>query len=185
VAGVPHRRSLTAKLFASIGVAGAAASCAGLVTFADPVSARGAVPIRSGRPRLDVLGRVLQPATTVAPGDRISRKLTLRAAGRDFRRLTLSVSAKGASLLTGAHGLRMTISRCPRQWRRGRSRYTCRGKARVILRSAPVLGRRRLKNASLKRDTKLFFLVRLTLPAAADNTFQNQTSTLVFKFTAS
>jgi hypothetical protein len=182
--GVSRRRSLTAKLFASIGVVGAAASCAGLATYADPVAARGAVVIRSSRPELVTLGRVLQPASTIAPGDRVSRTLTLTARGRGFRRLELNVSAKQASLLTRrAEGLRLTISRCTKRWRRARLGYACRGKARLIFKPVPVLGRRRLSRTSVKRGQKLFLLLTLALPAEAGNAVQNQTSTLVYRFT--
>ena len=185
MAEVAHRRSLTAKLFASIGVLGAAASCAGLSTFADPVAARATITIRSNHPRLIALGRVLQPARMMAPGDRVSRRLTLIARGRGFRRLRLSVTAREASLLTDrAQGLRLTISRCARQWHHERTGYSCRGRARAILKPIPVLGRRRLAGASIRRGRKLFLLLTLSLPAAADNTFQNQTSTLVYRFTA-
>ena len=182
----PHRRSLSAKLFASIGVVGAAASCAGLATYADPVPARGALAIRSSRPQLVAVGRVLKSATTIAPGDRVSRTLLLRARGRRVRRLTLTVRAKEASLLTNrARGLRLTISRCAKKWRRRGSGYTCRGKAQVILKPSPVLGSRKLPRSSIRRGKKLFLLLRLTLPANAGNTFQNQTSTLVYRFIAS
>ena len=182
---VPHRRSLTAKLFATIGVLGAAASCAGLSTFADPVAARATITIRSSRPQLVALGHVLDPARTIAPGDRISRTLILTARGRSFRRLALSVKAKETSLLTDrAEGLRLTIRRCAKRWDRRKSGYTCRGKARVILKPAPVLGRRVLSGVSIKRGRKLFLLLTVTLPAAADNTFQHQTSTLVYRFIA-
>jgi hypothetical protein len=178
-------RSLTAKLFASIGVVGAAASCAGLATYADPLAARGAIAIRSSRPALVAMGRVLQPARAIAPGDRVSRTLVLAARGRRVRQLTLAVTTKRASLLTDrAEGLRLTISRCARRWHRGRSGYACRGRARVILKPVPVLGRRKLPHASIRRGKKLFLLLTLTLAAGADNTFEHQKSTLVYRFLA-
>jgi hypothetical protein len=178
-----HRRSLTAKLFASIGVVGAAASCAGLATYADPVSVRGATAIHSSRPHLVAMTRVLQPISTIAPGDRVSRTLTLHARGRGFRRLRLTVKSKGVSMLTDrAQGLRLTISRCAKRWRTRRSGYTCRGKAKLVLKPGPVLGRRKLSRASIKRGKKLFLLLTLVLPADAGNTFQHQRSTLVYRF---
>ena len=186
MASAPQRRSLAAKLFASIGVLGAAASCAGLGTFADPASARGTLSIEGGaRPHLIALARVLQPATTVAPGDRVSRTLTLTARGRSFRRLDLKITAKGAPLLMNrATGLRVSISRCARQWRRAGGRYLCRGKAKIVLKPVPVLGHRKLPAASIKRGKKLFLLVTLTLPAGAGNELQHQQSRLVYRFTA-
>jgi hypothetical protein len=173
-----------AKLLASVGAVGAASSCAGFATFADPVAARGTIAIRPDRPRLVAVARVLQQATAIAPGDGVSRTLVLTARGRGFRRLTLSVTTKRASLLAGrAQGLRLTISRCAKQWRRGRSGYRCRGRARVIVKPVPVLGRRTLAGASVRRDKKLFLLLTLTLPKSAGNAFQKQTSTLVYRFT--
>jgi hypothetical protein len=186
VAAAPHRRSLTAKLFASIGVVGAAASCAGLATYADPEAAQGAVAIRQGRPRLVAVARVLAPAKAVAPGDRVSRTLTLTARGHGFRRLALAVTTKKASLLTGRQaGLRLSITRCTKPWVRGRSGYACRGRASVVLKPAPVAGRRRLVHASVARGKKLFLLLTLALPSSAGNDFQNQTSTLAYRFTGS
>jgi hypothetical protein len=184
VAPAPHRRSLAAKLFASIGVLGAAASCAGLGTFADPASARGTLSIGAGtRPHLIALARVLQPAT-VAPGDKVSRTLVLTARGRGFRRLSLTVTARGASLLTNrATGLRLSITRCAEKWRRGGGRYLCRGKAKVVLKPMPVLGRKKLASASIKRGKKLFLLLTLALPAGGGNEFQHKQSTLTYKFT--
>jgi hypothetical protein len=182
--GAPHRRSLTAKLFASIGVVGAAASCAGLATYADP--ARGAVAISATRPRLVVLGRALEPARAIAPGDRVDRTLTLTARGRGFRRLVLAVKTKNASALTLRDaGLQLSITRCTKRWARSRSGYACRGSRDVVLKPVPVLGRRRLAHASLGRGKRLFLLVTVALPSAAGNEFQNQTSTLVYRFTAS
>jgi len=181
---VPNQRSLAAKLFASIGVLGAAASCAGLGTFADPASAKVPLTIHVGRPQLAAVTRVLQPAALVAPGDRINRTLVLTARGHGFRRLDLTVTAKRASLLTDkASGLRLSISRCPKQWRRGSGRYLCGSKAKVVLKPVPVLGRRKLPAASIKRGNKLFLLLTLTLPAASGNQLQNQQSTLAYKFT--
>jgi spore coat-associated protein N len=186
VAGVSHRRSLTAKLFASIGVVGAAASCAGLSTYADPASARAAVAISAARPRLVVLGRVLDPAKSVAPGDRVNRALTLTARGRGFRRLVLTVKTKKASRLTGRDGgLRLTIRRCTKRWARSQSGYACPGRTSTVLKTVPVVGRRRLAHGAVRRGKKLFLLVTLVLPSAAGNEFQNQTSTLVYRFTGS
>jgi hypothetical protein len=185
VASASKRRALATKLFASIGVLGAAASCAGLGTFADSASARGTWSIdTASRPRLVVSSRGLQPATTVAAGDRVSRTLVLTARGRGFHRLDLSVTAKKASLLTNrASGLRLSITRCGTQWRRSKGRYMCRRKAKVVSKAAPVLGRRKLA-ASIKRGKKLFLLLTLTLPAGDGNELQQQRSTLVYRFTA-
>jgi hypothetical protein len=165
-------------------VVGAAASCAGLATYADP--AQGAVTISASRPRLVVLARVLKPATAIAPGDRVNRALTLTARGRGFRRLLLTVKTKNASLLTGRDaGLRLSIRRCTRRWVRRRSAYACPGRASVVLRPTPVVGRRRLAHAAIGRGKKMFLLLTLAMPAAAGNEFQNQTSTLVYRFTGS
>jgi hypothetical protein len=107
----------------------------------------------------------------------------LTARGRGFRRLDLAVTAKQASLLTDkASGLRLSISRCAKQWRRGAGRYLCRGKAKIVLKAVPVLGKRKLAAASIKRGKKLFLLLTLTLPASAGNQLQQQRSTLVYKF---
>jgi hypothetical protein len=185
VASVHQRRSLTAKLLASISVLGAAASCAGLSTFADPASARGTVAIDvRAAPKLVALARVLQPTTTLAAGDRINRTLVLTARGRSFHLLDLKVTTKQASLLTDrALGLRLSIARCAKKWRGGGGRYICRGKAKVVLKPVPVLGHRKLAAASIKRGKKLFLLLTLSLPGTAGNELERQQSTLVYKFT--
>jgi len=180
-----HPKSLAAKLFASIGVLGAAASCSGRATFTDAVAAPTALRIdASARPRLIVLAPVLQPATAVAPGDRISRALVLTARRRGFKRLSLTVEAKKASLLTDrAQGFRLAIARCAKQWRRTGTRYTCRGETKVVLTPSPALGRRRLVRVSLRRGKRLYLLLTLTLPGGAGNSLQGLKTTLVYRFT--
>ena len=174
----------SSKLFASIGVLGAAASCSGLATFADPVAAPAGLHIDSRPPRAVAVARVLRTATAIAPGDRVSRPLVLKARGRGIRRLRLAVRAKPRTLLTArAQGLRLTIRRCPGKWQRKGSSYTCRGRTKTVLRGSPVLGRHRLAHVATKRGKRLFLLLTLTLPASADNTFQHQRTKLVYTFT--
>ena len=54
-----------------------------------------------------------------------------------------------------------------------------------MLKTGPVVGRRRLAHASVRRGKRMFLLVTLVLPSGAGNEFQNQTSTLVYRFTGS
>jgi hypothetical protein len=174
----------SSKLFASIGVLGAAASCSGLATFADPVAASASLHVDSRRPRAVAVNRVLRIATAIAPGDRVSRTLVLKASGRKIRRLRLAVRARPPSLLTArAQGLRLTVRRCPRKWSRKGSGYSCSGRTRTVLGLSPVLGRHKLAHVATRRGKRLFLLLTLTLPKNAGNTFQHERTKLVYTFT--
>ena len=170
----------------------AASGAAVLVVLALGTSASSAHngrPATRGRPRLVASPARLAGAQGIAPGDRIERLVQLRVRGKGrFAAVYLTVRARRSSLLDAdkQHGLRVSIDRCSRKWRRQRNAYTCPGKRYQVLAQRPLAGRARLRRLGLgggrvgKRVARL--LLVLTLPAAADNRMQAQLTTVRYSF---
>src|SRR2546428_3966235 len=177
---------MSGKLLKSIAVVGTAASFAVLGASAGLADAnRG--PVRGNGPKLLLAGRKVLRARAVAPGDRIERTIVLRVRGRgELRVVAFAVKAKRSSLLTNRRqGLRLSLARCSRRWKRGvrAHPYRCRGRRTRLLSRKPVLGRRRL-SLLLRPGERAYLRLRLTLPARAGNALEHQTSRLVYRFTA-
>jgi hypothetical protein len=104
--------------------------------------------------------------------------------------ITLSTSASPSSLLDTdtTNGLQMVIDRCSVAWTESGGppyTYTCGGTTSSVLASAPVIGTNlALSNLTLTAGTDNFVRVTLTLPSAAPNTLQGQSSTISYAFTA-
>jgi spore coat-associated protein N len=148
----------------------------GTVAFA-PISANGA-----GQ-RLSVA------ATAIAPGDTIQRAVTLTNVGTvDMLPSTVSLttSATTSSLLdTGANGLTITVDKCSVAWTEAGPpyTYTCGGTTTTVLASRPVIGSGiALTNLVTTAGTPNYLRLTLTLPTAADNTYQNQSSVINYVF---
>ena len=193
----PQRRSRARKLLASVALLGAAASIAGLGTFATFTSttsanhtvASGTVTIAlsaTGAPT----NRLTVGATALAPGDTIQRSVDLINQGSlDLASITLTTSASPTSLLDSdtTNGLQMVIDRCSVAWTESGPpyTYTCSGSTSSVLGSRPVIG----SNLSLSNLGSLIsaatdhLRVTLTFPSGAGNTLQNQSSTITYAFT--
>ncbi|MGO4651590.1 hypothetical protein AB4068_07825 [Arthrobacter sp. 2RAF22] len=86
-------------------------------------------------------------------------------------------------------GLQVTVDNCSTAWTEAGTApaytYTCSGTTTSVLASRPVIG----ANLTLANLTSVTaghtdnLRVTLTLPSTADNTLQNQSSTIAFSFT--
>ena len=192
--------STSGKVLASAALIGAAASVAGLGTYgaftsttsASETVSSGTVVIGLGASgtsanRLDV------SATGIVPGDTIQRAVTLSNTGNQaLAGITLTTTATTSSVLDTdvANGLQVTIDRCSAAWTEaavsgGGYTYTCSGTTSSVLATRAIVGSNvALANlAAVGAGASDNLRVTVSLPAAADNTFQGKSSTVAFAFT--
>ncbi|HET7572535.1 MAG TPA: TasA family protein [Gaiellaceae bacterium] len=132
-------------------------------------------------------------ASDIAPGDTIQRSVDLSNAGStvDLASITLTTNATASSLLDSdaTNGLQMTIDRCSQAWTESGTApaytYTCGGSTSTVLASRAVIGSNlALSNLSATTAGATDHLrITLSLPSAADNTFQGLSSTISYQFT--
>jgi predicted ribosomally synthesized peptide with SipW-like signal peptide len=131
-------------------------------------------------------------ATGIAPTDTIQRSFDLLNQGTlNLAAITLTTSATTSSLLDtdATNGLQMAIDRCSVAWTESGSSpafsYTCSGSTSVVLASRAVVGTNlALANlGALTAGATDHLRLTLTLPSTADNSFQNQSSTIQYTFT--
>ena len=187
------------KLLVSLAIVAAAASIAGLGTFATFTSSTSASQNVSSGTVTIALGatgaatnRLTVGASNIAPGDTIQRSVDLINSGSiDLSGITLTTSATTSSLLDtdATNGLQMVIDRCSNAWTEGgvapAYTYTCSGTTSTVLASRAVVG----SNLTLSNLTALtngvtdHLRVTMSFPSAAPNSFQNQSSTIQYTFT--
>jgi len=187
------------KLLVSLAVISAAASIAGLGTFATFTSSTSASQSVSSGTVTIALGatgastnRLTVGASNIAPGDTIQRSVDLIDSGSiDLASITLTTNATTSSLLDtdATNGLQMVIDRCSNAWTEGGTApaytYTCSGTTSTVLASRPIIGTNlALSNLSaLTNGVTDHLRVTLSFPSAAPNSFQNQSSTVQYTFT--
>ena len=191
------RTNTTRKVVGSLGVLGAAAAVAGLGTFGTftdsttPIStnvASGTVDIN-----LTTAGYAI-PATTsgFVPGDSMTRAVTLTntAASSALSSVTLGTTATVSSILDTnvTNGLQLNVKSCSVAWTQGGTAsaptYTCAGGTVTDLGTTPVVSNRTLAGLnSLAPGGTDYLTFTISLPTAADNTFQGKSSTLSLVFT--
>ena len=189
--------STSKKLLATIAVLGAAASIAGLGTYATFTSttsqnhtiSSGTVTVSLGATGA-ATNRLNIGASALAPGDTIQRSVDLINSGSlDLASVTLTTTAAPSSLLDtdATNGLQMVIDRCSVAWTESGPpyTYTCSGTTSTVLASRAVIGSAMaLSNlGSTTHGATDHLRVTLTLPSAAGNTLQNQSSTISYAFT--
>jgi spore coat-associated protein N len=131
-------------------------------------------------------------ATNIAAGDTIQRAVHVKNSGNlALASVTLTTTASPSSLLDTdiTNGLQMVIDKCSVAWTESGAgppyTYTCSGTTSSVLTSSPVIGTNRaLSNLTLSAGADNFLRVTLTLPTAAPNTLQGQSSTISYAFTA-
>ena len=186
--------STARKVVGSLGVIGAAAAVAGMGTFGsftdstsvDTTITSGTVSIDLTRPAAAI------PVTTAGfvPGDSLTRAVTLTNDGNaGLASVGLSATDSTTSVLTNgtANGLQLTVKSCDVPWVQGGTEtartYTC-ASGEKQLSTGPVLQAVDLgavKSLAAGGSDNLVFSI--SLPTAADNTFQGKTATLRLTFT--
>jgi predicted ribosomally synthesized peptide with SipW-like signal peptide len=191
--------STTRKLIATLAILGAAASIAGLGTYATFTSttsqshtiASGTVTIALGATGAST-NRLNIGASALAPGDTVQRSVDLTNSGSlNLASVTLTTTATTSSTLDtdAVNGLQMVIDSCSQAWTEAGTApaytYTCGGTTSSVVASRAVIG----NNIAMSNLTSTtagntdHLRVTLTLPSSADNTFQNKTSTIQYAFT--
>lgn len=187
-------------ILATLAILGAAASIAGLGTFATFTSSasvgEGSISTGSVAIALGAAGpanRLTIGAGGLLPGDTMQRAVDLSntgAAGTDsLSAITLTTTATTSSLLDTdvTNGLHMQLESCSAAWTESGPpyTYTCGGTTKSVLASSPVIGSNlALSNlASLAPATTDHLLVTLTLPGGAPNTLQGLSSAISYTFT--
>jgi spore coat-associated protein N len=187
------------KLLLSVAALGAAAAIAGLGTYATFTSSTSASqPVASGTVTIGLgatgaaTNRLNVGASNIAAGDTIQRSVDLINQGTlNLSAVTLTTTATTSSLLNTdtTNGLQMQIDKCSAAWTEGGTApaytYTCSGTTSSVLASTPVIGSNMtLSNLSaLTAGATDHLRVTLTLPGAAGNTLQNQSSVISYQFT--
>jgi spore coat-associated protein N len=191
-------RHLARNVIATVGLLGAAASVAGLTTYAsftdsesaDQAISSGVVDISLAAAGVD--NRLSVAAVGIHPGDTMQRAFKLSNASTDtLGSITLTTSATASSALDtdATNGLQMVIERCSTAWTESGTApaytYTCGGTTSTVLATRPVIGTNlALSNLTLTSGDTDNLRLTLTLPSAAGNSFQNLTSTVQYAFTA-
>jgi spore coat-associated protein N len=190
-------RPTTHKLLATVAVLGAAASIAGLGTYATWTSttsenhtiSSGTVTIALGATGA-ATNRLNVGASALAPGDTIQRSVDLTNSGSiDLAGVTLTTTASPSSLLDtdATNGLQMVVDKCSAAWTEAGPpyTYTCSGSTSSVLASRAVIGSNlSLSNLGVTAPGATDHLrVALALPSGAPNTLQNQSSTITYAFT--
>jgi predicted ribosomally synthesized peptide with SipW-like signal peptide len=185
------------KLLATVAVLGAAASIAGLGTYATWTSttsenhtiSSGTVTIALGATGA-ATNRLNVGASALAPGDTVQRSVDLTNSGSiDLAGVTLTTTASPSSLLDtdATNGLQMVVDKCSVAWTEAGPpyTYTCGGSTSSVLASRAVIGSNlSLSNLGVTAPGATDHLrVTLTLPSGADNSFQNKSSTITYAFT--
>ena len=187
--------STARKVVGSLGVIGAAAAVAGLGTFGTftDSSTPVATTIQSGTLSIDVTQQGFTvPVTTsnFVPGDSLTRAVNLINDGSSaLGSVTLSSTVTTPSILTtdATNGLQLAVKSCSVPWTQGGTAqaptYTCSGTERS-LGSGPAVSTMVLSNpASLVAGATDYLTFAISLPAAADNSFQGKSAALSLVFT--
>jgi spore coat-associated protein N len=122
----------------------------------------------------------------MVPGDTLQRSFDLTS---DSSQVTLTTTASPSTKLDtdATNGLQMVIQRCSVAWTESGPpyTYTCGGSTSTVLAGRQVIGTDLALAGLTGGGTTDHLRLTLTLPAGADNTFQNLSSTITYAFTAS
>lgn len=187
--------STARKVVGSLGVLGAAAAVAGLGTFGAFTDSTTPVNTTVSSGTVDInlasTGAAI-PVTTAGfvPGDSLTRAVTLVNAGTSpLASVTLGTTVASPSVLTTdvTNGLQLSVKSCSVAWVQGGTvdapTYTCASGERTLA-TGPVVGNMTLSNpASLAAGATDHLTFTVSLPTAADNTFQGKTAALSLTFT--
>ena len=187
------------KILGSLAVLGAAASVAGLGTFATFTSSTSASQtIQSGTVSIALgsagtaTNRLTIGASNLIAGDTIQRAVDLTSTSSDpLASVALTTTASPSSALDTdvTNGLQMVIDKCSVAWTEGGTApaytYTCGGTTSSVLTTRAVIGSSiALTNlaATSTASSTDHLRVTLTLPASAPNALQGQSSSISYNF---
>jgi spore coat-associated protein N len=184
------------KVFGSIAVLGAAASVAGLGTFASFTSSTSASQAISSGSVSIALGatgaanRLTVAASGLVPGDTVQRAVDLTSASTDpLGSVSLQTSGlPNNALLTDANGLTVKVDKCSNAWTEAGTApaytYTCSGTNTNVLAAGAVGTTTSLSGlAALSTGTSTdHLLVTLSLPTAATNALQGLSTSITYAF---
>ena len=183
------------KIVASVGVLGAAVAVAGLGTFGSftdsttPIStevATGTVSINVTQPGATI------PVTTsgFVAGDSLSRAVDLVNDGSAaLSQVSLASVATVPSILTtdATNGLQLAVESCTVAWTQGGTAqsptYSCSGGSSTLYAGRAVMDSALPGLSSLQAGGVDHLLLTINLPASANNSFMNKSSTLGLTFT--
>jgi predicted ribosomally synthesized peptide with SipW-like signal peptide len=188
--------STAVKIFASVVLVGGAASVAGLGTFGAFTSTTTASEsVASGKVVLSSAAGAVSMATPVAdmvPGDVAQRAVTLTRSTdtTSFGSVKLTTTASTSNALTSgvANGLTVKIDQCSVPWTKAATTndLSCTGTTTAVVAQRAVIGADldlAAATTTLNAAGAMSYLrVSVSLPAAADNTFQGLSNTLTFTF---
>ena len=191
-------RSATRKVVGSLAILGTAAAVAGLGTYGNftdsttPMNTTvdtGTLSINLAQPG----GAVSIPVTTagVVPGDSISRAVNLINDGNSplgSVNVASTVTSPATNLTSDTvNGLQLSVKGCSTAWIQGGTptapTYSCTGTERTILSGAAATSAPLVNPASLAAGGVDNLVFTISLPATADNTFQNKSASLSLIFT--
>ena len=184
------------KVFGSIAVLGAAASIAGLGTFASFTSSTSASQAISSGSVSIALGatgpanRLTVAASNLVPGDTVQRAVDLTSNSSDpLGSVSLQTSGTpNNALLTDANGLTVKVDKCSNAWTESGTSpaftYTCSGTNTNVLAAGQVGNTTSLSGlAALTSGSSTdHLLVTLALPAAATNALQGLSTSITYAF---
>jgi spore coat-associated protein N len=192
------KRTTLLKLLGSFAVVGSAASIAGLGTFATFTSSTSASQsIQSGTVSIALgasgaANRLTIGASNLVAGDTIQRAVDLINNGTSSSdnlssiQLTTTASPSSALDTDATNGLQMQIDKCSVAWTESGPpyTYTCGGTTTSVLASRAVIGASLALSglSSLTTGQTDHLRVELTLPSAAPNSLQGQSSSISYNF---
>jgi len=183
------------KVLGSLGIVGAAAAVAGMGTFGSFTASTTptSTTVNSGTLSINLSQQGYAiPASTnnFMPGDSMTRAVDLvNSGGSPFGSVALGVTAASPSLLTTdtTNGLQLTVKSCSTAWTQSGPAtapvYTCTGTTNTVG-NGPVVGNTTLPGLnSLGAGGTDHLTFSISLPAAADNSFQGKSAALTLTFT--
>jgi hypothetical protein len=189
------RNATAKKVLGSLGIVGAAAAVAGMGTFGTFTASTtpASTTVNSGTLSINLSqqGYAIPASTSnFVPGDSMTRAVNLvNNGGSPFGSVALGVTAAAPSLLTTdvTNGLQLTVKSCSVAWTQGGTAsaptYTCSGATNTVSNGA-VIGNSTLPGLnSLNAGGTDYLTFSISLPAAADNTFQGKSAALTLTFT--
>ena len=193
-----RRPALTPKLLSSAAVIGAAASIAGLGTYATWTSSTTAqnqtVSAGTVQIALGSTNRLTTNATGLVPGDTVERAVDLDGPASGISgigSISLGVSVGSSTLLDSdtTNGLHVNVDSCPSAWTESGTApaytYSCSGSVTSLVSNQPVIGNFNLPSLNSMNVSGVDHLrVKLTLPGTAPTTMMVLSDTLSYVFTA-